>query len=499
MKVGPQYERPIEVISQKWIDEGHPKVDSSQKQDVRWWEEFDDPVLTSLIESAYLENYQLKDAGFKVLAARANYNIKVGQLMPQAQSFSTEYDRLNISRNLAFATLLPEKAFSVWSTGFNLSWEFDVWGKFRRNIESASASYQSTVEEYDGVLLTLISDLASFYVDYRIAQAQVESLKKYAEIMRGSLQIAEDRFKGGATSEVDVEQAKLNLAQTLAQIPPNEQRARKAANSICILLGIAPEDLDKRLGQKPIPTPPKQAKVGIPADLLRRRPDVRKAERELAAQCAQIGVAESELYPSFALNGTIGLWSSDFNNWFAPSSFLGRVTPVMDWKIFQYGRLLNNIRQQEAKFQALGAAYQQTVLTANREAENGVIEYIKSEEAANLQSQAVDAANKSVNLAKIQYLEGSVDFNRVYVLEREAIQEQIKLNENLGAYALGLVHLYRAMGGGWEIRLEEPALSEMANRPLPVQEGGNPDDYDAKPKPAGFPEWKELFRGHKPP
>jgi NodT family efflux transporter outer membrane factor (OMF) lipoprotein len=499
MKVGPQYERPIELVSNEWIDEGSPKVQSKLKQDVRWWEEFDDPILASLIDSAYLENYKLKDAGFRVLAARATYNVKVGQLLPQSQTWDTGYDRLNISPNVGFATLLPQKAFSLWSTGFNLTWEFDVWGKFRRNIETASGQYQASVEDYDGVLLTLISDLANFYIDYRTGQAQVASIKKYVEIMRGSLQIAEERFKGGATSEVDVEQAKLNLAQTQAQLPPNEERVRKAGNAICVLLGIPPEDLAKRLGEKPIPTPPKEAKVGIPADLVRRRPDVRKAERELAAQCAQIGVAEAELYPSFAVNGYLGLWSSEIDSWFTPNSFFGRVGPAVDWKILNYGRLLNNIRVQDAKFQSLGAAYQQTVLNAGREAEDGMIEYIKAEEAALLQAKAVEAANKSVALAKIQYIEGSVDFNRVYVLEREAIQEIIKLNDNLGSYAHGIVHLYKAIGGGWEMRLQEPALSDMENRPSPREQGGNPDDYDSKPRPEGFGYWKEVFKGHKPP
>jgi outer membrane protein TolC len=272
-----------------------------------------------------------------------------------------------------------------------------------------------------------------------------------------------------------------------------------AANAICLLLGIAPEELSGRLGIKPIPAAPLEAQPGLPAELIRRRPDVRQAERNLAAQCAQIGVAEAELYPSFVINGYLGLWSSDINSVFTPNSLMGRIGPSVDWKILNYGRLLNNIRVQDAKFQALGAAYQQTVLNAGREAENGLIEYIKADEAAKLQAKAVDAAMKSVELAKIQYLEGTVDFNRVYLLEREAVKEQILLNENLGLVSQGIIHTYRALGGGWEMRLEEPALGEMESRPSPRTEGAFPNDYDQKPRPAGFGYWRELFQRHKAP
>jgi len=499
MKVGPDYFRPETKTSPDWIDANNSRVRAEISPDLRWWEQFNDPTLNELVESAYRENYQLKDAGFRVLAARANYNIKVGQFMPQAQSQMTGYDRVAISPNLAFGSLLPKKAFSVWSTGFNLTWEMDVWGKFRRNIESSEASYQASVEEYDGILVSLVSDMAGYYVDYRVAEAQVVSLLKYVELMKGSLEVTEERFKGGATTQVDVEQAKLNLAQTQAQIPLYQQKSRMAANAICLLLGIAPEELSGRLGIKPIPAAPLEAQPGLPAELIRRRPDVRQAERNLAAQCAQIGVAEAELYPSFVINGYLGLWSSDINSVFTPNSLMGRIGPSVDWKILNYGRLLNNIRVQDAKFQALGAAYQQTVLNAGREAENGLIEYIKADEAAKLQAKAVDAAMKSVELAKIQYLEGTVDFNRVYLLEREAVKEQILLNENLGLVSQGIIHTYRALGGGWEMRLEEPALGEMESRPSPRTEGAFPNDYDQKPRPAGFGYWRELFQRHKAP
>ncbi|MSR79960.1 MAG: efflux transporter outer membrane subunit [Gemmataceae bacterium] len=499
MKVGPDYLRPDAKTSEDWIDTKNPRVKASISPDLRWWEQFNDPTLNGLIETAYRENFQLKDSGYRVLAARANYNIKVGQFLPQSQTLLTGYDRVKYSSNLDFTQRLPENNFSLWSTGFNLTWELDAWGKLRRNIESSQGSYQASVEEYDGILVSVVADLANYYVDYRVAQTQVESLRKFVVLMQGSLDIAEDRFKGGATTEVDVEQAKLNLAQTQAQIPPNEKRVRHAANAMCVLLGISTEDLTAKLGKKPIPPAPVEAKTGIPADLLRRRPDVRQAERNLAAQCAQIGVAEAELYPSFVINGYLGLYSSDISQLFSPGSMFGKIGPVADWKILNYGRLVNNIRMQDAKFQSLGAAYQQTVLNAGRETENGLIEYIKMDEAAKFQAKAVQAAVKSVDLAKLQYFEGTVDFNRVYLLERQLVQEQIKLNDNLGSVSMGIINTYRSLGGGWEMRLEEPALSEMETRPSPRTEGVTPNAYETKPRPAGFGYWRELLKNKKVP
>lgn len=219
MKVGPDYLRPDAKTSEDWIDTKNPKVKASISPDLRWWEQFNDPILNELIETAYRENFQLKDSGFKVLAARANYNIKVGQFLPQSQTLLTGYDRVNYSSNLDFTQLLPEESFSIWSTGFNLTWELDVWGKLRRNIESSQGSYQASVEEYDGILVSLVADMANYYVNYRIAQTQVESLRKFVVLMQGSLEIAEERFKGGATTEVDVEQAKLNLFPNAGRNP----------------------------------------------------------------------------------------------------------------------------------------------------------------------------------------------------------------------------------------------------------------------------------------
>ena len=501
LKVGPDYLRPLAPVEGDWIDADDPQVRSTSDVETQWWRQFEDPVLDGLVQQAYAQNLSLREAGFRVLAARAAYNITVGGFFPQSQGALAAYDRVQLSNNVAALQNLSIAPFSIWQTGFNLSWEFDVWGKLRRNIESAAAKYQASVEEYDGVLVTLVADVAARYVEYRVARRQVIDLTRLAAIQRDSLRIATDRFEGGVTSELDVSQGKLNLAKTEALIPVYERQARLASNALCVLLGVAPEDLGPRLGDDAIPDVPASLAVGIPADLLRRRPDVRQAERMLAAQCAQIGVAEAELYPAFAINGYLGVYANELGQLFESDSMFGFVAPVVDWKILNYGRLVNNIRQQDAKFQSLAAAYQDRVLEAGREAEDGIVTAIKARAAAEQQKLAVAAATRSVELVEIQYKEGSADFNRVFVVQQTQVTEQVRLNDNLGSVALGMIQIYRALGGGWEVRLEELAAAGECCEPTPRVEGGHCDDYLGKQPPARFDArclWPEWLRRHKP-
>jgi len=501
MKVGPTYQRPIAPVEPEWIDADDPQVRSECEVESQWWRQFNDPVLDQLVLQAYEQNLSLREAGFRVLASRAAYNITVGGFMPQAQGAIAEYARWQLSNNVDAFQNLSIPPFSLWQTGFNLSWELDLWGKIRRKIESAAAEYQARVEEYDGVLVTLIADVADRYVDYRVACHQVADLQRLLKIQRDSLQVAIDRFEGGITSELDVSQARLNLTKTEALIPYYEREARLATNALCMLLGIPPEDLALRLGEADIPTVPASLVIGIPAELVRRRPDVRQAERLVAAQCAQIGVAEAQLYPSFSINGYLGVYANEIGQLFESDSLYGFVAPVVDWKILNYGRLLNNIRQQDAKFLALSATYQQTVLRAGREAEDGIVTTIKARIAADKQREAVAAASRSAELVEIQYKEGASDFNRVFVVQQTQVTEQIRLNTSVGGVAKGMIKIYRALGGGWQLRLDALAASGQCCKPLPSVEGTHCDDYIGKQPPAGFDAWclwPEWLRGKKP-
>jgi NodT family efflux transporter outer membrane factor (OMF) lipoprotein len=499
LKVGPDYLRPVPEVNGEWIDADSEQIRSESPAEVDWWERFNDPVLGELVRRAYDQNLPLREAGFRVLASRAAYNIAVGGIFPQSQSSVSSFNRYQISDSLSTVPALQGQAFSIWQTGFNLSWELDLWGKIRRGIESSAATYQASVEEYDGVLVTLIADVAERYTQVRIAQKQVADLRRLAAIQRASLQLATDRFEGGATGELDVSQARLNLAQTEASIPGYEKQARVAANALCVLLAIPAEDLTALLGEGEIPVAPQSLAIGIPADLIRRRPDVRQLERLVAAQSAKIGVAEADLYPAFSINGYLGVYANELGELFQTDSAFGFVAPVVDWKVLNYGRILNNIRQQDARFQALAARYQNTVLQAGREAEDGIVTFIKAGEATTKQREALAAATRSVELVQIQYKEGSADFNRVFVVQKNQVEEQIRLNENVGATATGMIQLYRALGGGWEIRLRGDG--EDCCDPTPVLERVQCDDYRGKTPPRRFDAWclwREWLRDWKP-
>jgi NodT family efflux transporter outer membrane factor (OMF) lipoprotein len=501
MKVGPTYLRPFAAVEPDWIDADDPQIRSESAVETQWWRQFNDPVLDQLILQAYSQNLPLREAGFRVLAARASYNITVGGFLPQSQNALGEYARWQLSNNVSAFENLSIPPFSLWQTGFNLSWELDLWGRLRRNIESAGAKYQASVEEYDGVLVTLIADVADRYVDYRVATKQIADLQRLADLQRESLKVVTERFEGGVTSELDVSQAKLNLARTEALIPAYERQARLATNALCLLLGMPPEDLAAQLGEGEIPDVPVSLAIGIPADLIRRRPDVRQAERLLAAQSAQIGVAEAQLYPALSINGYIGVYANEIGQLFESDSMYGFVAPLVDWKILNYGRLINNIRQQDAKFQGLLAAYKETVLRAGREAEDGIVITIKARVAADKQAEAVAAASRSAELVEIQYKEGASDFNRVFVVQQTQVSEQVRLNDDLGGVAKGMILTYRALGGGWQLRLEELAASGKCCKPPPRVDGGVCDDYIGKQPPAGFDPWclwPEWFRSLKP-
>jgi outer membrane protein TolC len=252
---------------------------------------------------------------------------------------------------------------------------------------------------------------------------------------------------------LDVDQAQSNLSQTQALIPRFEIDLRRATNRLCILLGMPPVDLQARLGAGAIPTAPPDVAVGIPAELLTRRPEVRRAEREAAAQCARIGVAVSELYPHIAVSGTVGFSAENFKDLLKDRSLQGSVGPSFQWNVLNYGRLVNNIRLQDARFQELVLSYQNTVLRANQEVEDGLIRFLKSQERSRDLAQSVEAAERAVRVALVQYRGGLVDFNRVALLEQNLVVQQDLLAQAQGDIAIGLVEVYKSLGGGWQIRL----------------------------------------------
>jgi NodT family efflux transporter outer membrane factor (OMF) lipoprotein len=477
-KVGPNYKRPPAPVAPDWIDAADPRVRKQSDDLSKWWTVFNDPVLDQLICYAYRQNLPLREAGFRVLQARAQLGIAVGNIFPQTQQGIGSYTRSGDSRETSGASFFSTPRFySTWNFGFNLAWEIDFWGKFRRAVESANDSLDASVEDYDTILVTLLSDVATNYVQMRTTEQRIKYAKDNVALQLKSVKIIEGRKDVGVAKQLDVDQARSVLAQTEAGIPQLEISLRQTTNQLCILLGLPPEELRAKLGPGPIPTAPTAVAVGIPADLLRRRPDVREAERLAAAQSAQIGVAEADFYPAFSILGNIGYTAAEFKDVFRSKAFNGNIGPSFQWNLLNYGRILNNVRLQDAKFQELVAVYQNTVLTAGQEAENGLVTFLKAQEFAKLQGECVDYADKAVKVVLGQYELGTVDITQLILIEQNLVVQQDTLAQAQGEIPTGLISVYKALGGGWQIRtngceidglqLEMPSRTPEAVLPAP--------------------------------
>jgi len=461
-KVGPNYHKPPAPVAPDWIDASDQRLRRGPDDLWAWWKVFNDPVLDNLICTAYHQNLTLRQAGFRVLEARAQLGIAVGTFFPQLQNMTGSFEREATSNETANRTQnsTTKRFFSQWNYGFNLAWELDFWGRFRRAIESDSDLLDVSVEAYDDALVTLLSDVATAYVQMRTLEKRILYARKNAAIQRVTYQIAKDKqgkpdapVPGLFATGLDVDQAFSTLRQTEATIPGLEITLRQTTDQLCTLLGIPPEELRKRLGPAEIPTAPPDVVVGIPADLLRRRPDVREAERLAAAQSAQIGIAESDFYPHCSIVGTIDWQAERFKNLFKSDAFSGNISPGFTWDILNYGRFFFNVRFQNARFQELVAAYQQTVLTANQEVEDGLVSFLKAQEQTRLQTEAAKAGADAVDTIRQLWTGGLLtDYTRVAQLEQNQVLLDDVLAQDQGAIALGLIQVYKALGGGWQIR-----------------------------------------------
>lgn len=451
-KVGPNYGKPPAPVSSEWIDAADMRVRKESGDLSKWWTVFNDPILNALVCDAYQQNISLREAGFRVLRSRAELGIAVGELFPQQQAMGGSFTQYALSKEVANRQFIADRWYPQWNYGFSLAWELDFWGRFRRSIEAARDTLNASIEDYDDVLVTLLGDVATQYVTLRTVEKQIVLAKANIGLQRETLILAQARFKGGQATELDVDQAQSTLSQTEALVPQLEVQLRQANNRLCILMGMPPAELKERLGPGAIPTAPPDVVVGIPAELLSRRPDVRRDERQAAAQSARVGVATANLYPMISITGNIGFTAEQFAHLFSERAFSGSVGPSFQWNILNYGRLVNGIRREEAIFQELVARYQSTVLRAGEETENGIIFFLRSQERVRYLTESVVAAEKAVRIALAQYKGGTVDFNRVALLEQNLVQQQNLLAQAQGDVALGLIQVYRALGGGWEIR-----------------------------------------------
>jgi NodT family efflux transporter outer membrane factor (OMF) lipoprotein len=449
--VGPDYEPPTPPLAEQYREPTGAEVTAATTESRDWWKLFADPALDALVARAYSGNRTLRSAGVRVLEAQASRGIAVGNLYPQQQDAFGSLTYFESSRRSANSP--SNRRFHDWATGFDAAWELDLWGKFRRGIEAADAELLASVASYDDVLVSLIAEVAFNYTQYRTLEEQLAVARSNLLIQQRSFDIADARYRDGAASGLDTAQARSLLESTRSLIPRFEAALRQTEHVLCVLLGIPPTELaELRTGSHAIPQPPATVVVGVPAELLRRRPDVRFTERTLAAQSARIGIAKADFYPSLSLFGSIGVSASDFSDLFAGGSMSAFGGPSLRWKILNYGRVTNNVRVQDARYQALISDYEDVVLRAQQEVESSIAGYLGSKREGEALADAVVAAERAVDIALIQYREGATDYTTVINTQQVLVSQQDRYVTTRGNEILNLLALYKALGGGWELR-----------------------------------------------
>jgi len=472
--VGPKYTTPeTNVPPEKWSTKGDSQIAIQAAVDVEWWKTFNDPALDRLVELAYQQNLPLQVAGLRIVEARAQLGVATGSQYPQVQVVFGDVEAVGLSKNAANSPLglqsLPSgvsfnRNYLNYQIGFDAVWELDFWGKYRRGVESETASLLATVGDYYYGIVSLTAEVARTYVVIRTFEVLIQLAEENVRVQEQGLQIAESRFRHGATSELDVTQATTLLESTRATLPRLQIGLEQARNALSTLLGQPTGSVDALLdGPKGIPKAPVKVVIGLPAEMLRRRPDIRSAELTAAAQCARIGVAKADLYPSLTFFGSFGVQASDKGasaNPFSADALYYSVGPRISWPFFNYGRIENSVRVQDARFEELLVGYRNAVLKAAQEVEDSVVGFLNEQKAVAFEQGAVKAAQRSVEISLVQYREGAVDYQRVLEAQRSLLQEQNSLTQSSSSVATNLVALYKALGGGWQVHQGQPVVPE---------------------------------------
>lgn len=449
-RVGPDNGPPRAPLSNQWK---HPqKTDSVQNAhlDGPWWSEFQDPVLDSLIQRAVEANPGLHEAFFRVLEARARRGVVTGERFPDVTS-NGSYSFKKVSGNSSPYSLSSQDAYSLFSAGFDATWELDLWGKYGRMIEAADAEIGVAKSDYDFVLLTLLGDVAAAYVELRTYQERIGVAYQNLSVQERTLHLAQERHRAGLAKPLDAAQATLNLHATKATIPALAIGLLRAENRLCVLLGEPPRKLWAQLGvSQSIPVAPRELALGLPASLLRRRPDIRGAELKVAAESSRIGVAVADLYPQLSLTGTISVDSTDIVDLLTPESITHALGPSLTWNILNFGRIQNKIEAQKARFEQAVRHYRTTVLSAAEEVENALAACIQERVRSESLVRAVEAARESVRLAELYYGQGLASFQSVLDSQRSLLQLQDQLAVSRANVTLNRIALYKALGGGWK-------------------------------------------------
>lgn len=452
--VGPNYAPPAVSMPETWS--GSTPQEASRIADpaklAEWWTTLDDPVLTRLIERAIQNNLDLKKALARLEEYRARRGAARADLTPTVSVSGAG------SSSRSSEASGSGQTHESYSLGVDASWELDLFGSARRSVEAAQADYEATREDLHDVLTSLVAETATAYVQLRTDQKRLAAAEENLRIQTDTLQLTAWRYESGLAGALDMESATYNLESTRSQIPALQAQAEEMKNRLAVLLGEWPGSLTDELSPTaPIPTAALQMAVGIPADLLRRRPDIRRAERELAAQTARVGAAEADLYPKLTLQGSLGFEALAVTSLINPANLASSLGAGVLWTAFKGGALRQTVKVQSALQEQALIAYESAVLSALEDVENALVNLAKENERRESLAKAVESAKTSVELSLHEYESGLVDFQTVLNAQKSLTSFQDNLAASDGAMTVDLISLYKALGGGWADAAHAPA------------------------------------------
>jgi NodT family efflux transporter outer membrane factor (OMF) lipoprotein len=464
--VGPNYKAPQTAAPANWSSELSAGLSGGAADTnllARWWTVFNDPTLSELIERARAGNLDLRQAEARVRESRAQRGIAKAALFPTVGA------NASASRAVASKEAGNGQTSDFYAAGFDASWELDVFGGKRRSLEAATATWQASVEGLNDVLVSLLAEVALNYVEVRSDQVLLSITESNLTTRSETYDITRWRHEAGLTTQLDEEQAKTSLEQVRAQIPTVRTSLEQAKYRLAVLLGQPPGALKELLkAPRAVPVTPADVAVGVPAEALRHRPDVRNAERRLAAQTAQIGVAEAARYPSFSLLGSIGLESLEFANLYSGGARFAQGVAKAAWTLFDGGAIRQNIKAQTALQEEALSHYEATVLTALQDVENALVAYANEQGRRDSLAVAMKAAQSAFELARFQYSSGLVGFQTVLDTQQSLLLVQDQLAVSEAKVTSNLISLYKALGGGWTpLPAPSKAVKQTAARNTP--------------------------------
>ncbi|MCG3150328.1 MAG: Outer membrane protein OprM [Verrucomicrobiae bacterium] len=453
--VGPDYRSPKTELPANWSESHAGGITNRTAQLAQWWKTFQDPELDSLIERALLANHDLRMAASRLREARALRAGRYWDMLPTIEG-QAAYINARTSKN---AQVFPIDKINTetYDAHFDAVWEIDVFGRKRRGLEAVKANFAATQEDQRDVLVSVLAEVARNYVELRGFQRRSAITRDNIAAQQVALDLTRARFKGGISSQLDVAQAAALLAGTQSQLPVLEAATKQTLHRLAVLIGQTPDKLLAELVPAgPIPGIPPEVPVGLPSELLRRRADIRRAERRLAATTARIGVETAELFPKFSLIGTGGLQSLSTSDWFSGGSRYWTAGPTVTWRLFELGKIRSQIKAATAREEEALAFYEQSVLLALEDVENALVNYAQEQERHRSLHAQVAANRQAVELANELYSKGNSDFLTVLDAKRSLYRAEDDLAQCERTVTTNLIALYKALGGGWEeIKLVE--------------------------------------------